>query len=184
MAKFRKKPVVIEAIQYNGLNREEIEKFVGQTLVTDYRDAAYKAGAGAPVLILMIPTLESPHEANPRDWIIKGVNGEFYPCKPDIFEKTYALADESETILEPKIKPLEWIEEDTFVAFGSFGTFEVMESLDPEKPWTGSLNDANQYDGFEEQNFATVEEAKAYCNTLHEKQIREALKFVEAYNVK
>ena len=94
--KFRKKPVVVEAVQYNGLNHEEIEKFVGETLVTDYLDAAYQAEAGAPVLILMIPTLESPHEASPGDWIIKGVNGEFYPCKPDIFEKTYESVEESD----------------------------------------------------------------------------------------
>jgi len=94
--RFRKKPVVIEAVQYNGLNHEEIEKFVGKELEKDYRDVAYQAGAGAPVLILMIPTLESPHEATPGDWIIKGVNGEFYPCKPDIFEKTYESVEESD----------------------------------------------------------------------------------------
>ncbi|HKM08834.1 MAG TPA: DUF551 domain-containing protein [Sphaerochaeta sp.] len=78
-----------------------------------------------------------------------------------------------------KIKPLEWIEEDTFVAFGSFGTFEVMESGDDQDSWTGSLNDANGYDGYEEMDFPTVEQAKAYCHELHEKQIRAALKFVE-----
>ena len=75
--RWRKKPVVIEAIRYEG-NRDEIEAFIGQQLVrmrgTD---------------VLLIPTLESPHEAAPGDWIIKGVKGEFYPCKPDIFEQTY-----------------------------------------------------------------------------------------------
>ena len=82
---------------------------------------------------------------------------------------------------EPKIKPLEWIEEDSFVAFGSFGTFEVYETGGEEglKPWMGSLNDSNDYDGFGSMDFDTVEDAKAYCNTLHEKQIRGALKFVE-----
>ena len=78
------------------------------------------------------------------------------------------------------IKPLEWIEEDTFVAFGCFGTFEVMESMltKDSSTWTGSLNDNNGYDGYEEMDFPTVEEAKAYCEKLHEKQIRAALKFV------
>jgi len=77
-----------------------------------------------------------------------------------------------------RIKPLEWIEEDTFVAFGCFGTFEVMESVDEQGSWTGSLNDNNGYDGYEEQDFPTAEEAKVYCEKLHEKQIRAALKFV------
>ena len=42
---------------------------------------------------LMIPTLEGLHRANPGDWIIKGVQGELYPCKPDIFDATYDLVD-------------------------------------------------------------------------------------------
>lgn len=79
-----------------------------------------------------------------------------------------------------RIKPLEWIEEgdEGFIAFGCFGTFEVMESVDDQGPWTGSLNDANGYDGFEEKDCATLEEAKAHCQELHEKMIREALEFV------
>lgn len=85
---------------------------------------------------------------------------------------------------EPKIKPLEWEEEssrDSFVAFGSFGAFEVYETGEEDglKPWMGSLNDSNDYAGFESMDFDTPKEAMAYCNTLHEKQIREALKFVE-----
>lgn len=76
--KYRKKPVVIEAIKYNGENRKEIEKFVGKSLVKYLSDSS-----------LMIPTLEGEHIATLGDWIIKGVKGEFYPCKPDIFEATY-----------------------------------------------------------------------------------------------
>jgi len=75
MAKFRKRPVVIEAVQFHG-NFDEIEKFVGG-------DAEFRSGE------LIVATLEGPLHASPKDWIIKGVNGEFYPCKPDIFEKTY-----------------------------------------------------------------------------------------------
>lgn len=79
--KFRKKPVVIEAIQYDGTKEsfEKIGKWMGNP--KDYvalRDRT-----------LIIPTLESPHEASIGDWIIKGVKNEFYPCKPDIFDETY-----------------------------------------------------------------------------------------------
>ena len=75
MAKFRKKPVMIEAIQWTGNNLEEIKDFMG------YYEYAKKN--------LIIPTLEGKMIAQVNDWIIRGVQGEYYPCKPDIFEKTY-----------------------------------------------------------------------------------------------
>jgi len=89
--KFRKKPVVIEAIQWNGnSNRKEICDFVGKELKTElHSETAYLAGKSAPLFGLIIPTLEGEMTASAGDWIIKGVNGEFYPCKPDIFSKTY-----------------------------------------------------------------------------------------------
>lgn len=88
--KYIKKPVVIEAVQYNNLNRKEIEEFVGTKLEQDvYSDTAYVAGMGAPIFSLTIPTLEGNMTALPGDFIIKGVNGEFYPCKKGIFKKTY-----------------------------------------------------------------------------------------------
>lgn len=91
MVKFRKKPVVIEAIQWNGnSNLREVNAFVGKDLYPkEYSSTAYEAGMGYPYFSLPIETLEGTMIANPNDWIIKGVNGEFYPCKPDIFEKTY-----------------------------------------------------------------------------------------------
>ena len=76
--KYRKKPVVIDAIQWNGVNKVEIQQFMNQ-----YLDANTIENT------LIIPTLEGNHIASAGDYIIKGVNGEFYPCKPDIFEKTY-----------------------------------------------------------------------------------------------
>lgn len=79
MAKFRKKPVVIEAVQFRG-NFDEIEAFVGG-------DAEFRDGE------LIVATLEGPLRAAPNDWIIKGVKGEFYPCKPDIFAATYDAVD-------------------------------------------------------------------------------------------
>lgn len=75
MAKFRKKPVMIEAIQWTGNNLEEIKDFMGC-----YEYAKKN---------LIIHTLEGKMIAQVNDWIIRGVQGEYYPCKPDIFEKTY-----------------------------------------------------------------------------------------------
>lgn len=92
--KYRKKPVVIEAIQWTGLNLEEIKEFVGKDLEYNILDAAWEVGKGAPHVFMKIHTLEGDHECAKGDFIIKGVNGEFYPCKPDIFEKTYEAAED------------------------------------------------------------------------------------------
>lgn len=84
--KFRKKPVVIEAIQF--VNDEqriiEIQEFLGGDIRLDYSE-------GQPAL--KIETLEGTMTASVGDYIIKGVKGEFYPCKPDIFEQTYEPAE-------------------------------------------------------------------------------------------
>lgn len=87
--KYRKKPVVVEVIQWTGLNLEEVKEFVGESLTYDILDAAWKVGKGRPYVLMKIKTLEGDMEVSEKDFIIKGVNGEFYPCKPDIFEKTY-----------------------------------------------------------------------------------------------
>ena len=79
--KYRKKPVVIEAMQFIDKNKDRVFNFVSCNHAADH-DAD-----GNP--ILKIQTLEGVMTASFGDWIIKGVNGEFYPCKPDIFEKTY-----------------------------------------------------------------------------------------------
>ena len=77
MAKFRKKPVIIEAIQWTGNNLEEIKDFMGY----------YEYAKGN----LIIHTLEGKMTAQVNDWIIRGRQEEYDPCKPDIFEKTYEL---------------------------------------------------------------------------------------------
>lgn len=77
MSKFRKKPVVIDAIQFTGQNFSAIEAFAGG----DY--GKNEKGEG------VIATLEGPLRISAGDWIIKGVKGEHYPCKPDIFAATY-----------------------------------------------------------------------------------------------
>ena len=79
--KYRKKPVVIDAVQYTGANFNDIEEFVGG-------DAEFREGQ------LVVATLEGPLRASPGDWIIKGVKGEFYPCKPNIFALTYETVDD------------------------------------------------------------------------------------------
>lgn len=79
--KFRKKPVVIDAVQFTGENYDEIAAFCPAVW--------WEGGNG------IIPTLEGDHRAGVGDWIIKGVKGEFYPCKPDIFEATYDTVNEA-----------------------------------------------------------------------------------------
>jgi hypothetical protein len=91
--KYRKKPVVIEAIQWTG-NTSEILLFCGSNAKYDVEDSAWKVGKGIPHETLTIHTLEGDMIASRNDYIIKGVNGEFYPCKPDIFDKTYEPAEE------------------------------------------------------------------------------------------
>ena len=87
--KYRKKPVVVEAVQWTGLNLEEVKSFVGAHLTYSIIDTAWEVGKGAPHVNMIIKTLEGDMFVNRGDFIIKGVNGEFYPCKQDIFEKIY-----------------------------------------------------------------------------------------------
>ena len=89
--KYRKKPVTIEAIKWNGLNIEEIKNFVGDSLDYYIHDAAWKAGVAAPKVEMKIKTLEGEMNVSEGDYVIKRVNGEFYPCKPNVFEKTYEI---------------------------------------------------------------------------------------------
>lgn len=89
--KYRKLPVEIEAVQWTGNNHREMWDFLTGKVdehMTAYEDNFYidhsKVKGG-----LIIKTLEGEHIASIGDYIIKGVKGEFYPCKPDIFNKTY-----------------------------------------------------------------------------------------------
>ena len=96
MTRYRKKPIEIEAIQFTGDNEYEIADFMHLPVTAlqmsvdavlridgDYRENTH----------IHIPTLEGTMTANYGDYIIKGVKGEFYPCKPDIFEETYESMD-------------------------------------------------------------------------------------------
>ncbi len=83
--KYRKKPVLVEALQVTPLNIDLTEVFVGG-------DASVVNGE------LIIATLEGPLHASVGDWIIKGIKGEFYACKPDIFEATYEPEQTNRTL--------------------------------------------------------------------------------------
>jgi len=89
--KFKKKPVVIEAIQYTGHNGHEIKQFSNDLIIeSPVLEPSEDNPTGA---YLQIKTLEGIMIGKVNDWIIKGINCEFYPCKPDIFEKTYEAAE-------------------------------------------------------------------------------------------
>jgi hypothetical protein len=81
--KFRKRPVVVEAVRYRGDNVSEVRDFIG---------AEVEELAMSPP-IFVIQTLEGRMRAHVGDWIIRGVKGELYPCKPDIFALTYEPTD-------------------------------------------------------------------------------------------
>ena len=81
--RYKKKPVIIEAIQWLGDNFIEIDNFI------TIEHETYPCQG-----IVKVPTLEGIMTANKGDYIIKGINGEFYPCKEDIFLKTYELVED------------------------------------------------------------------------------------------
>lgn len=90
--KYRKKPVVVEAIQYTDDNLTELFNFCNKA----YFEHMSK--------LLVIDTLEGKMYANEGDYIIKGIHGEFYPCKPDVFEETYEAVNmnDNHISVEPK----------------------------------------------------------------------------------
>lgn len=90
--KYRKKPVVIEAVQWDGMNLSEIQKFAKGVTSATFHDEAWLLNECPVSVELTIRTLEGDMKASLGDYIIKGVQGEFYPCKPDIFEQTYEEA--------------------------------------------------------------------------------------------
>jgi hypothetical protein len=80
MAKYRKQPVVVDAMLWDGVGSSALKAFM-LPVQPIFRSAATG--------VAVIPTLEGDMYAQPGDWIIKGIKGEFYPCKPDIFAATY-----------------------------------------------------------------------------------------------
>lgn len=94
MNRYRKKPIEIEAIQWNGKNIEEIMNFMGSEFKYEKNTLYCTKKFTYDGLDLFINTLEGSMLASIGDYIIKGINGEFYPCKPDIFDKSYEKVGE------------------------------------------------------------------------------------------
>ncbi len=100
--KFRKKPVVIEALQLSWGTWGEMCDFADVGFLKDGKpqggkvdnEGGFHEGMTGDKIAMAIPTLEGLMVAQENDWIIKGVKGEFYPCKPDIFEATYERVEE------------------------------------------------------------------------------------------
>ncbi|MES9681709.1 hypothetical protein ABWK22_02090 [Gottfriedia acidiceleris] len=104
MQKYRKKPVTVEAIQFKLVseipckfgvakeyNSDEIANFIENTVRVGHEPNDKPEGN----VFFEIETLEGTMKASLGDYIIKGVNGEFYPCKPDIFDKTYEAIEKA-----------------------------------------------------------------------------------------
>lgn len=91
MKKYRKKPVVVEAVQLNWENWGDICEFLGD-IISEKNPGRYEEGSGMERIELTIPTKEGDMIVRHGDYIIKGIAGEFYPCKPEIFEATYEPA--------------------------------------------------------------------------------------------
>ncbi len=87
--RYVKNPVTIEALLWDGTNVLAMQEFAGDAFEPDYSDKAEG--------YCVIKTLEGEHLASPGDYVIKGIKGEFYPCKPDIFALTYYPAPPSTT---------------------------------------------------------------------------------------
>ncbi len=85
MKLYRKKPVIVEALQWTG-NEEEMKAFCP---IAVFNHICLTSNPVQHQIDMIIPTLEGNHFATPGCFIIKGVNGEFYPCQEDIFYKTY-----------------------------------------------------------------------------------------------
>lgn len=85
---YRKKPVEVEAMQLNGETLRIVKWMAANG--SNYRTKTHPTDSTQDVIF--VPTLEGEMRADPGDWIIRGVEGEFYPCKPHIFEATYELA--------------------------------------------------------------------------------------------
>lgn len=117
MPQFRKKPVVIEARVFDAVVIEQAAALKTRTALEQWCGGTLLYGSGG--VVMRIPTLEGYMDASIGDWIIEGVAGEFYPCKPNIFEATY------EPIPEPTGQESECFESPCVVCKTPVGTCEV-----------------------------------------------------------
>lgn len=94
MSKFRKNPVVIEAVRVPDDKRDMRAWRALMLFMPDWKTQSWSGGNMTGTIV--IKTLQGEMTAKPGDWIIKGVKGEFYPCKPDIFAATYEPVEAEE----------------------------------------------------------------------------------------
>lgn len=131
--KYTKKPVTIDAIQVKANNFDRICDFMGCTpeqVLNPMSDIDEHGDSRDPYLGVIIDTLEGKMTANIGDMIIKGVNGEFYPCKPDIFAKTY---DKTDTDYRDRMKAEHYELNERVNKLGSFFQTAIFGNLPDEK---------------------------------------------------
>ena len=131
--KYTKKPVTIDAIQVKANNFDRICDFMGCTpmqVLNPMSDIDEHGDSRDPYLGVIIDTLEGKMTANIGDMIIKGVNGEFYPCKPDIFAKTY---DKADTDYRDRMKAEHYELNERTNKLGSFFQTAIFGNLPDEK---------------------------------------------------
>lgn len=153
MAKFRKKPIVIEAIQFTGSNCYELSKWDKFFESLEHLQLAK---------FLTIQTLEGVHHADVGDWIIRGIKGELYPCKPDIFAATYEPTEPNdENVEEAKRYPKEVLD------FVKFETRRIAH----KKGWGHRMIPPTS-----DAEFSGVPEPVKWTDILTEEEMRELAK--------
>lgn len=175
MKKYRKKPAVVEAVRWDGDNLIEVQAFVSNTTEEELLKRILNVGSVEfhkwedyeicfGLHGLTINTLEGKMEVSIGDYIIKGVNGEFYPCKPDIFEKTYEEG-------ERKVTP------DTDNALGETAIDWEQRRYEIAKEAMGAFISSPSYQFWKENNYYesqhttpnhVVEDAVEYADALIE----------------
>lgn len=153
-AQFRKKPVVIEAVQYQGGGN-----FADPLLPSWIWEALESGVVFNRQGDLIIKTLEGEHLASPGDWIIRGVKGELYPCKPDIFAATYEPAAAPAPLASPAAQewqPIETAPKDGTEILLTNGKTVAEGQWCDEEPYIREYRDADgrwidqqESDGFE-----------------------------------
>lgn len=152
MKKYRKKPVEIEAAQFFYDNRYEIAEWCGGKL------------AESTGLSLLIPTLEGETWASEGDFVIKGVKGEFYACKPDIFEMTYYTQG---IPIGPIVEEEPWPENTTEIA-ASIAYVAPNNRSDGGWYWDVRLNDKLYAEEIlpEKSRIVAEEQVRKYLNEI------------------
>jgi hypothetical protein len=128
MAKYRKRPVVIEAFQWTAdENQTDDPVWIVEAI---RQDKVHFENEGTLEVAMIVHTLEGRMKANRGDYIIKGVKGEIYPCKPDIFEATYDIVEDKTARWEDAIANAKFmLEEYKKIPTGGFGAITITQTI-------------------------------------------------------